>query len=52
MRDTEKGRDIGRGKSGLLAGSLMQDSIPGPWDHALSQRQMLTAEPPRCPSCV
>ena len=41
MRDIEKGRDIDRGRSMLPAGSLMRDSIPGPWDHDLSQRQML-----------
>ena len=39
-RHKEKGRDIGRGRSRLLKGSAMQDSIPGLWDHALSQRQM------------
>ena len=41
MRDTERGRDIGRGRSRLHAGNLMQDSIPGPQDHDLSQRQTL-----------
>ena len=40
-RHREKGRDIGRGKSRFPMGSLMQDSIPGPQDHDLSQRQML-----------
>ena len=41
MRGTERERerDTGRGKSRLLAGSLMRDSIPGLQDHALSQRQ-------------
>ena len=38
---TERGRDIGRGRSRLPAGSLMWDSIPGPWDHDPSQRQTL-----------
>ena len=38
---TMRGRDIGRGKNRLPLGSLMPDSIPGPWDHNLSQRQML-----------
>ena len=28
MRDTERARDIGRGRSRLLAGSLMWDWIP------------------------
>ena len=43
MRDThrERGRDIVRGRSRLPMGSLMQDSIPGPWDHDLSQKQIL-----------
>ena len=36
MRDTERGRDIDGGRSRLLEGSPMQDSILGPWDHALS----------------
>ena len=40
-RDTERGRDKGRGRSRLPAGNLMWDSIPGPWDHDLSQSQML-----------
>ena len=34
-------RVIGRGRSRLPAGNPMQYSIPGPWDHGLSQRQML-----------
>ena len=41
VRDTEKGRDTGRGRSRLPDGSLMRDWIPGPQDYALSQRQML-----------
>ena len=32
----ERGRDLGRGRSRLLAGSPMQDCIPGPQDHTLS----------------
>ena len=39
MIDTERGRDTGRGRSRLHAGSPMRDSIPGPQDHALGQRQ-------------
>ena len=35
MRDTERGRDTGRGRNWLPAGSLMQDSIPGPQDDTL-----------------
>ena len=41
MRDTERGRYIGRGRNRLIVGNLIQDSIPGPRDHALNQRQML-----------
>ena len=41
MRDTERGRDIGRGRSKLPAGSLIWDWIPGPQDHDLSWRQKL-----------
>ena len=41
MRDTERGRDIDRGRSGLHAGSLMWDLIPGLQDHALGGRQVL-----------
>ena len=36
MRDTERDRDTGRGRSRLRTGSRMQDLIPGPQDHALS----------------
>ena len=38
-RHRERGRDIGRGRSRLPKGSLVQDSIPGSQDHHLSQRQ-------------
>ena len=48
MRDTERGRDTGRGRSRLPAGSLMRDSIPRPQDHDLSQRQSSITEPLRC----
>ena len=41
IRDTERGRDTGRGRSRLPAGCLMQDSISRPQDHDLSQRQTL-----------
>ena len=40
-RHKERGRDIGRERSRLPPGSLMRDSIPGPQNHNLSQRQML-----------
>ena len=36
-----RGRDIGEGRSRLPSGSLMNDSISGPQDHDLSQRQTL-----------
>ena len=38
-RHRERGRDVGRGRSRLPTGTLMQDSIPGPQDH--DQRQMI-----------
>ena len=41
QRCRERGRDIGRGRSRLPAETPKQNSIPGPWDHALSQRQTL-----------
>ena len=37
----ERGRDIGRGRSRLPVGGLVQDSILRPQDHNLSQRQPL-----------
>ena len=40
LRIHERHRDISRGKSRLLSGSLMQDSIPRPQNHDLSQRQI------------
>ena len=49
-RHREKGRDIGRGRSRLPVGSLMQDLIPERGDHDLGQRQSLNHEPPRCPT--
>ena len=50
MRDTERyrGRDTGRGRSRLHAGSPMWDSIPGPGDHNLSQGRCSITEPSRC----
>ena len=38
----ERHRVIGRGRSTLAVGSPMQDLIPGPQDHALSRRQLLS----------
>ena len=51
MKDTERerGRDTGRGRSRFHAGSLTWDWIPGPQDHALSQRRCSTAELPGAP---
>ena len=47
MRVTERlrGRDTGRRRSRFPAGSLMWNSIPGPWDHNLSQSQTLNHSP-------
>ena len=39
--ERERGRDAGRGRSRLHAGSLTWDSIPGLQDRALGQRQAL-----------
>ena len=52
MRDIERGRDTGRGRSGLYAGSPTWDSIPGPWDQDLSQRQALNHSHPDVPHLV
>ena len=38
MRDRERGRDTGRGRSRLPKGSQMWNSVPGLWDHALSMK--------------
>ena len=35
IRDTERGRDPGKERSRLPVGSLIQDSIPEPWDYPL-----------------
>ena len=37
--ERQRGRDVGRGRSRLFAGSPMWDSISGPWDHTLGRRQ-------------
>ena len=47
MRDTERGGDIGRSR--LLEGSAMRDSIPGPRGHALSPRQRFNRGAPQVP---
>ena len=41
MRDRERGRDIGIGRSRLPAGSPMWNSIPGLQDYTLGGRQEL-----------
>ena len=48
-RHTERGRDTGRERR-LPVGSQMGDSIPGPQDHALNQRQMLNHWGTQAPS--
>ena len=40
-RERERGRDTGRGRSRLPAGSLTWDLIPGLQHHALGRRQAL-----------
>ena len=40
-RHTERETETGRGRSRLHAGSLTQDSIPGPQDHISGRRQAL-----------
>ena len=51
MRDTqrERGRDTGRGRSRLHAGSPTWELILGLQDHTLGWRRCETAEPPRLP---
>ena len=45
MRDNRaRGRDTGRGRSRLPAGSPMWGSMPGPRDHDLSQRHTLNCQ--------
>ena len=39
VRDRERGRDIGRERSRIPVRSLTWDSIPGPQDHDLNQKQ-------------
>ena len=50
MRDRERGRDIGRGRSRLHARSQMWDSIPDPRIMTWAEGRHPTAEPSRCPS--
>ena len=48
MRDTERGRDIGRGRSRLPAGGLMQDLIPQIGIMTPAEGRCSTSEPLRC----
>ena len=41
MRDTERSRDPGRGRSRLPVGSPTRDSIPGAQNHTLNRKQRL-----------
>ena len=49
---TEREAETGRGRRKLLVGSLMWDLILEPWDHALSQRQMLNHGATQVPPMV
>ena len=49
QRERERGRDTGRGRSRLHAGSPTWDLILGPRGHALNQRQMLNRGATRVP---
>ena len=49
MKDTDRGRDTGRGRSRLSEGSSMWDLIQGSQDHARSEGRCSTTEPPRGP---
>ena len=48
-RERERGRDIGRRRTRLLAGSPMWDSIPDPEIMLYAEDSCSTAEPPRRP---
>ena len=48
--ETQRGRDIGRGRSRLPTSSPMWDSIPGPGITPWAKGRCSTAEPPRHPS--
>ena len=50
--ERERGRDIGRGRSRLHAGSPMLDSVPRPQDHTLSQSQMLNPWATQAPTLL
>ena len=46
MRETERQRDTGRGRSRFHVGEPDAGLIPGPWGHDLSQRQTLPLSHP------
>ena len=51
--ETQRGTDIGRGRSRLPGGSLMWDSVPGTRRQAMSQRQRYSnTEPPGCAKAI
>ena len=51
MRDSTSSMMVNRnGEWSKDKGEPYRDSIPGPWDHDLNQRQTLNIDPPRCPS--
>ena len=47
-RHRERGRDTGRGRSRLCAGSPIRDLIPGSRDHDWAKGRCSTTEAPRC----
>ena len=52
MRDTQRERDTGRGRSRLHAGSPTWDPIPGPQDSRImlqAEGRSYTTEPPGLP---
>ena len=49
LRHTQRGRDIGRGRSRLLEGSPMRDSIPGLGSCSELKADTQPTEPPRRP---
>ena len=51
-RERERGRDIGRGKSRLPAGSPMWESILDPGIMPRAEGQHPNAEPPRDPNIM
>ena len=49
-RHTERSRDTGRRRKRVPVGSPMWNWIPGPWDHDLSQMQMVNHRAIQVPS--